>query len=323
MTECRHGNVPEECYLCLEEISAQAASLGRRGGEARKFSLSDERRSEIARLAARQRWNERIWHGVRVYKPMSAEKREQRRQVALKKFEGVPTKKKAILAELQAHTLSGKTQTTHQEAHEIAKKVGCSVEHVKHIAAGIGLFTPMSRKEVAQRALVGRLARVSVKDTRIAQVKRLVLENPNITRAEIFEKVPVEPGHLTHILKSMGIVKPRPPKVTSEDEIIQDASIEPLMRNIRKLVHRNYRIPRIAQLLDLPERQVRAYIKALPNYRFTRTTRGPSMTTDDVQKAYELWKTGKRVATIAKMLGFRMTQVQQRLLPLLRSLGEA
>jgi len=35
-----------------------AAALGRKGGKARAETLSDERKSEIARKAAKSRWNE-------------------------------------------------------------------------------------------------------------------------------------------------------------------------------------------------------------------------------------------------------------------------
>ena len=41
-----------------EKLSSAAAELGRKGGKARAEKMSPERRSEIARKAAKKRWSE-------------------------------------------------------------------------------------------------------------------------------------------------------------------------------------------------------------------------------------------------------------------------
>ncbi len=321
MTECRHGNAPEECYLCQEEISAHAASLGRRGGMARKFALGDDRRAEIARLAARQRWDHRIGSGIKVAS-MRTEERERRRQAALRRFEGILTKKKIVLSALQTHMLVTKTQISVDDAISMAAKIGCSVEYVKKIAKEVDLFTPTPRSEYGKFVSRASASRGSM----ASRARTLLRDEPHLTRKEIRDRTGIHSSSLAVIIKKIG-ANPRERLPRSQEfdlaQIAQDISIRPIMARLRTLTRQKYSIPRIAQLLDLPEEIGRAYIQALPKYRFTKTDMLKRMTEEDVKEAYALWKAGSTPASIAKRLGFTQNQVEKRLLSLRRKLGEA
>ncbi len=57
---------PAEVIATGEEIRNAAAKLGSRGGKARAARMSPERRSEIAREAARRRWRKDVDQGLKV-----------------------------------------------------------------------------------------------------------------------------------------------------------------------------------------------------------------------------------------------------------------
>lgn len=256
---------------------------------------------------------------------MRAEERERRRQTALKRFEGVPTKRKAVLRELQAFTLANKTQISVTEAAEIAAKAACHIEYVKQIAKKLDMFRPLNSQElVAQRRAAGSYQHP---DSRASKVRALLRDEPQLTRREIMERTGIHSSSLCLLIKAMGANPPREQAIRQAefdlDQIAQDTSIQSIMVRIRTLTRQKYRISRIVQLLDLPEKIVRAYVKALPNYRFTKADVGKRMTEEDVEKAYELWKMGSTPATIAKKLGFTHTQIEKRVLALRRALGEA
>ncbi len=267
MKECRHGIEADACELCQEHIRAVAARLGARGGMARKLALSQERREEIARIAAQRRWAGIMKEvAIRPYRPHTPEHRAKIIAAARGRWAGVKTKRKEIERAL--------TENPSWDREALAAHVGCSPAHVYWVGTQMGIYTPMSRAERIER---------------IRERWRLKRQ-----RTEITQQTLADPKKLV------------------------------LARRIRALIHRDYKPPRIAQLLDLPEVEVRAYIKALreDNIALPKAKTLVRMTPEDVENAYVLWKEGRSYRSIAAKIGRSEKQIEKALLKFLRAKGE-
>lgn len=129
MKECRHGIEADACELCQEHIRAVAARAP--SGPGRPLSLSPERRSEIARIAAQQKWRNVIWDGVKIGELRVRHKKAPTPRRASNRWSGVETKRSRIIAILKADP--------NRRPSDIAQEVGTDPSTVSTIRGNMGL----------------------------------------------------------------------------------------------------------------------------------------------------------------------------------------
>lgn len=181
-----------------------------------------------------------------------------------------------------------------------------------------GIRVSEAQKPKKHRQLPTR-ARYVHANSKNNKVREILKADPSRRTSDVAKEVGTCQSVVSNIRRELGLPRqskcPEPKIAITQVELASDEQKLATMRRVLAYLAQGYRAARIAQLLDLPEKVVRAYIAAKKEIRIGRLRRKTvrPMKPEDVAAAYALWKEGYTYRTIAQMLNFSNRQIEKAL----------